>query len=81
MAVDDGGNGSLKNDLGLGVHMDGAVFDGLVVAHQTLCAVGLDAVNVGKQQHVGDLLGFLAGKAEFFKSVHAKALDGVDGKV
>ena len=74
MAVNDGGNGGLKHDLGLGVHMDGVVFDGLVIAHQALGAVAAGAVEVSQQQNVRDLTGFFGVEAKLDEGVVAEAL-------
>ena len=69
MTVNDGGNGSLKYDLGLGINMDRALFDCLVVAYQTLSAVGFHAVQVSQNQNVGDLRRLLLGKAKLVEGI------------
>ena len=78
MPVNDGGNRGLKNDLRLGIRLDAALFDGLVIADQPLHAVRGNAVKIGEQQHVGDLCRLRCRKAEFFKGIAAKTLQPGD---
>ena len=63
MGIDNGGNGSFKNDLGLGIDLDHTLFDALVIADHTLHTVGLNAVKVRGQQHILNDVGFGFGKA------------------
>ena len=81
MGVDDSGDGSLKDHLGLGVNVNHTLFDALVVAHHPLHTVGLDAVQVRGQQHILNDVGFRFRKAELGERVHAQPVQGFIGPV
>ena len=81
MGVDDGGDGGLENDLGLGVDLDHALLDALVVTDHALHAVGLDAEQVGGQQNVLDDVSFLLVEAELLECVHAELVQSLVGPI
>ena len=69
MGIDDGGNGGLENRLRLGINLDQAIAYILMVLHQTGSSVGFDAVQIGKQQHIGDARCFLRIKTKLLESI------------
>ena len=79
MSVDDGGDGRLEHHFGLGMDVDHAFFDALVVAHHPLHTVGLDAVQIGGQQNVLDNIRLGFGEAELLERFHAQTVQGVIG--
>ena len=79
--VDDGGNRRFVDDFGLGVNVDHALFNALVIAHQALHAVALDAVQVRQQQHVADDPGFAFAETELLERIHAEGVQLVIGIV
>ena len=81
MRVDHGGNGRFVDDLRLGVNVDHALFNALVIAHQALHAVALDAVQVRQQQHVADDPGFAFAETELLERIHAEGVQLVIGIV
>ena len=81
MGVDDGGDGRLEHHFGLGMDVDHAFFDALVVADHPLHTVGLDAVQVGSQQNVLNDIGLRFGEAELLERFHAQPVQGVIGPV
>ncbi len=74
MPVHDGGNGRLKHDLRLGVHVDHALFDSLVVADHALHAVAFYSVKIGQQQYVGDDFAFFPVKPKASNASRQSAL-------
>ena len=81
VSLDDGGHGRLKDDLRLRVHFDDPVLDALVVAHQALHPVGLDAVFVRQEQDVCNDLSLLLRESESLKSLLAEHLQYVEFEI
>ena len=52
-----------------------------MVTAQALHAMGLDAVLIGEQQHVGDDLCLVSGEAELLEGIVAEAIQKVDGEI
>ena len=79
--VDYGGNRRFVDDFGLGVNVDHALLNALVIAHQALHAVALDAVQVRQQQHVADDPGFAFAETKLLERIHAEGVQLVIGIV
>ena len=81
VGINDGGDGSLKDHFRLCVNVDHAFFNALVVAHHPLHAVGLNAVQIGRQQNILNDVRLGLGEAELLERVHAQTVQGVIGPV
>ena len=76
VGIDDGGNGGVEDHLGLGIDLNHALLDALVVADHALHAMAFDAKQIGGQQDILDDVSFLLGKAELLECFHAEAMEG-----
>ena len=74
ICIQHSGNGGLKYHITLGLDLDHALLDGLVVTVHSLHTVALDTDPVGHQQHIADDLGFLSAEAELLEGIVAQCL-------
>ena len=74
MSVDHGGDRRFKDHLRLGIDMDHAIFDALVITHHALHTVALNAIKVACEQDVLNNVGLRFGEAELFKRLHAERM-------
>ena len=81
MSVDNGGDGGLENNLGLGVDLNHTLLNALVVTNHTLHTMGLDAEQVRSQQDILNDVSFLLVEAELGESIHAEAMQGIIGPI
>ena len=72
VAFDGGSQGCFPDDLGLGIQLDHALGDFLMITDQALNTVGFNAAQVCIQQNIGDLGAFLLGKAVTLKHLDAE---------
>ena len=72
ITLNNGRNGSFKNNFWLCVNLDKTFFNALMITHKSLHTVRFDAVKVTCQQNVNDNFAFALIKAEFKKCIGAE---------
>ena len=77
VAVYDGAHRGLENHFRLGIEVDLPLLDPLMVTDHALHAVALDAVQVGRKQHVVDLPALIIAEPERLEYVGAELLESL----
>ncbi len=76
VAVDHRGDRRFKYHLRLGLHMDGALLNALVVADHPLHAMAFNAIQILQQQHVPNGMALLLRKAEAAEHIPTELIQG-----
>ncbi len=75
LGIDHRGNRRFKYCFGFCIRLDHPALQMLIIAHQPLGAVGINAVEIGKQENIGDNLCLLAVETEFLENIVAELLE------